>query len=101
MNDDADEPYDLPPYPLSALEPIHGKDLFDITSRLTPNIAYFLPRNVGAAEVANLAMPLDQPERDERGRPREREWVELEEEYKGDKVKAVTAYFGGLVGHAS
>lgn len=58
---------------------------------MTPNIAFFLPRNVDIAEVAALAAPA-QVEDD-----RDREWVEMEEEWVGDKLKAVTAYYGGLV----
>lgn len=28
---------------------------------------------------------------------REKEWVEVEEEWVGDKLKALTAYYGGLI----
>ncbi|WWD20242.1 hypothetical protein CI109_104718 [Kwoniella shandongensis] len=82
-----------PTFPLSAILPIHGSDLFNLTSTLTPNIAYYLPRNVDMQEIGALARPLEAV--DEVGR--KREWVEVEEEWVGGKVKAVTAYYGGLV----
>lgn len=79
-------------YPLSAIQPIHGKDLFELTSTITPNIAYYLPRNVDLKQVAALAHRLPTEEEG-----RHREWVEVEEEWVGDKLKAITAYYGGLV----
>ncbi|CAK9780866.1 hypothetical protein CC85DRAFT_285912 [Cutaneotrichosporon oleaginosum] len=87
-----------PTYPLSAVLPVPGDELFALTAPVTPNIAYYLPRNVDIAEVAALANKLDRPENDaEGGAERSREWVEVEEEWVGDKLKAVTAYYGGLV----
>lgn len=81
-------------YPLSAILPIHGKDLFDLCLTLTPNIAYYLPKNVNIDELAQLARPIDGTGSD---KGRNREWVEVEEEWVGDKLKAVTAYYGGLI----
>ena len=81
-------------YSLSSILPIHGKDLFDISAKITPNIAYFLPRNVDLNELGELA-PLVPSEGT---KVPTREWVEIEEERMGPKVKAVTAYFGGLAG---
>jgi trimethylguanosine synthase len=78
-------------YPLSAILPIHGKELFELCTSLTPNIAYYLPRNVNIDELSALARPL--PEEGGGGR----EWVEVEEEWVGDKLKAVTAYYGALI----
>lgn len=66
--------------------------MFELTSALTPNIAFFLPRNVDIDEISLLARRLDAP-----AQGRDREWVEIEEEWVGEKLKAVTAYFGGLV----
>ncbi|GAA6006639.1 hypothetical protein JCM11491_003127 [Sporobolomyces phaffii] len=85
---------DQPPaaYPLSALAPLHGAELFALASRVTPHIAYYLPRNVDLLEVANLSS-LKAGERE--GGKRER--VEIEEEWMSGKLKAVTAYFGELV----
>lgn len=70
-----------PTFPLDSLLPIPGKDLFALTSTITSNIAYYLPRNIDLREVAALS-PVDK--------------VEVEEEWMGDKLKAVTCYYGGL-----
>jgi trimethylguanosine synthase len=86
-------------YPLSAILPVHGKELFDLCTSLTPNIAYYLPRNVNVDELSALARPLDAQEK-EGGGGRDREWVEIEEEWVGDKLKAVTAYYGALIAEA-
>ncbi|GAA5982823.1 hypothetical protein JCM10908_006801 [Rhodotorula pacifica] len=74
-------------YPLSALAPLHGRDLFALARRITPNVAYFLPRNVDLLELAALVDPT------EKGGER----IEVEEEWMSGKLKAVTAYFGELV----
>jgi trimethylguanosine synthase len=88
-------------YPLSAILPIPGDELFTLSAGLTPNIAYFLPRNVDIQEVAALAAHIPHPTADTvDGSERAREWVEIEEEWVGDKLKAVTAYFGSLVSGA-
>ncbi|GAA6041420.1 hypothetical protein JCM8097_005242 [Rhodosporidiobolus ruineniae] len=92
-----------PAYPLSALAPLHGADLFSLARRITPNVAYYLPRNTDLLELA--ALPKVAPWK---GRPRLRageavegeaedeETVEVEEEWMGYKLKAITAYFGEL-----
>lgn len=82
-------------YSLSSILPIHGRDLFNLTSKLTPNIAYYLPRNMDMQEISELSRELDYPDPERKGRVRE--WVEVEEETVRDKVKALTIYFGGLV----
>lgn len=69
-------------YPLSRLEPVHGKQIFDISRALTKNIAYFLPRNLDIAEVASLVDPGER--------------IEIEEEWMGSKLKALTVYYGEL-----
>ncbi|RSH93348.1 hypothetical protein EHS25_007704 [Saitozyma podzolica] len=89
-------------YSLDHILPIPGDELFEITSALTPNIAYYLPRNVDVDALGRLAPKLEPAEMGgdaEAGGDarRDREWVEIEEEWVGDKLKAVTAYFGGLV----
>jgi len=71
-------------YPLSALAPLHGAELFALARRCTPNVALFLPRNVDLLELATLP-GLGQDEK-----------VEVEEAWMGWKCKAVTAYFGEL-----
>ncbi|KAI9638998.1 RNA cap guanine-N2 methyltransferase-domain-containing protein [Dioszegia hungarica] len=88
-------------FPLSAILPIPGDELFRISAAITPNIAYYLPRNVNMKEVAQLARRLDPPEMDDKGGMREKEWVEVEEEVVGEKVKAVTVYYGSLIADGS
>ncbi|WWC73757.1 uncharacterized protein I206_107729 [Kwoniella pini CBS 10737] len=86
-------------YPLSSILPIPGDELFDLTTTLTPNIAYYLPRNTDLKQLSALAKTIegngDKP--DNTNTERNREWVEIEEEWVGEKLKAITAYFGGLV----
>jgi len=87
-----------PTYPLSAILPIPGDELFRLTAPISPNIAYFLPRNVDIDELAALAASIPAPVHDTvDGSERTREWVEIEEEWVGDKLKAVTAYYGSLI----
>lgn len=71
-------------YPLSALAPLPGSDLFALARQCTRNVAFYLPRNVDLSELASLP-GLDDGER-----------IEIEEEWMGYKLKAVTAYFGEL-----
>ncbi|SCZ98236.1 BZ3500_MvSof-1268-A1-R1_Chr3-2g06239 [Microbotryum saponariae] len=78
-------------YPLSALAPLPGQDLYALSAALTPHIAMFLPRNVDLVEVAQLAQKKN-------GEYAE---VEIEEEWMGYKLKAITAYFGGLTCNAA
>ncbi|EPQ56095.1 S-adenosyl-L-methionine-dependent methyltransferase [Gloeophyllum trabeum ATCC 11539] len=70
-----------PEYSLRDIQPIPGKELFDLTRQITPHVAYYLPRNVSMEEVAALL-----PEK-----------IEVEEQWMGNKLKAVCCYFGGLV----
>jgi trimethylguanosine synthase len=70
-------------YPLSRLLPKHGKELFDISRKLTKNIAYYLPRNLDIHEAAALVDPSEK--------------VEIEEEWMGSKLKALTLYYADLV----
>lgn len=89
-----------PSYPLSAILPIPGDELFKLTHVVSPNIAYFLPRNVDIEEVSALATSLGDGNGVHDtldGSERQHEWVEMEEEWVGDKLKAVTAYYGSLV----
>ena len=86
-------------YPLAKVEPIPGDELFELTAGITPNIAYYLPKNTDLSELSRLARPTDPTRTDLSGgsEKRNREWVEIEEEWVGDKLKAITAYYGGLV----
>ncbi|KIL54717.1 hypothetical protein M378DRAFT_92026 [Amanita muscaria Koide BX008] len=73
------------PYSLSSMKPIHGAELFELSRKVTKNVAYYLPRNTRMEEVSVLV----------RGSS---EKVEVEEAWTGSKLKAITCYFGGLVG---
>jgi hypothetical protein len=72
----------LSDYSLNSLVPYIGTDLFQLASQLSPNLAFFLPKNTSLDELSQLAP--DDP-------------VEVEEAWFGEKLKAVTVYFGGLV----
>ncbi|KAI0642014.1 RNA cap guanine-N2 methyltransferase-domain-containing protein [Trametes meyenii] len=75
---------------LSGIRPIHGRDLFEVARGITKNIAYFLPRNTSLAEISSLL-----PQSPTEGITPEN--IEVEEEWMGSKLKALTCYFGGLV----
>ena len=78
-------------YGLESIRPIHGKELFDIARGITRNVAYFLPRNTNLAEISGL---VSQGDSQAVGTV---EMIEVEEEWTGSKLKALTCYFGGLV----
>ncbi|KAJ7695037.1 Tgs1 protein [Mycena rosella] len=82
-----------PSYTLASIQPIHGADLFRLSRRITPNVAYYLPRNTRLDEIGAL---LSDPPPDKVGDADEKEMVEVEEEWMGSKLKALTCYFGGL-----
>ncbi|KZT69236.1 S-adenosyl-L-methionine-dependent methyltransferase [Daedalea quercina L-15889] len=95
-----------PDFSLSAIKPVHGKELFKIARGITRNVAYFLPRNVNLEEIS--ALVIDERDNSEEYFPAQRqqskskekvasEMVEVEEEWMGSKLKALTCYFGGLV----
>lgn len=69
-------------YPLSRLLPKNGRELFNLSRQLTKNIAFYLPRNMDIHEAAALG------DKDET--------VEVEEEWMGSKLKALTFYYGDL-----
>ncbi|KZT10193.1 S-adenosyl-L-methionine-dependent methyltransferase [Laetiporus sulphureus 93-53] len=92
----------LAEYSLASIKPVHGKELFQLARRLTRNVAYFLPRNVNLEEVASLVREEAQAEGNGNADSTTRqdddvEMVEVEEEWMGSKLKALTCYFGGLV----
>ncbi|KAK0469601.1 Tgs1 protein [Desarmillaria tabescens] len=82
-----DQPTEYPLYTLASIQPIHGVDLFRLTRQMTPNVAYYLPRNTDVEELGAL---LDDD-------VQAKEYIEVEEEWMGSKLKALTCYFGGLV----
>lgn len=69
-------------YDLGKLQPIPGRGLFDLARTVTKNVAIFLPRSTDTIELASWASP--------------DELVEVEQEWVGEKLKAVTAYYGEL-----
>jgi trimethylguanosine synthase len=96
-------PESHPSYSLSSIHPIHGADLFRLSRRITRNIAFYLPRNIVLEEISDLLEPqsksLSTPEdfgTVNGNSTKEPEMVEVEEEWMGIKLKALTCYFGGL-----
>ncbi|PSR71046.1 hypothetical protein PHLCEN_2v13094 [Hermanssonia centrifuga] len=88
-----------PEFTLSQIQPIHGAELFHISRQITKNIAYFLPRNTNLNEISSLVTHA-QTGGFASGKEKEpevrQERVEVEEEWMGSKLKALTCYFGGL-----
>ena len=79
-----------PTYSISSISPIPGAQLFSLTRRITRNIAFYLPRNTRLEEVSALLS-------EENTGEVSTEQIEIEEEWMGTKLKALTCYFGGLV----
>jgi trimethylguanosine synthase len=89
------EPYE---YSLSNIQPFPGPQLFQLSRQITPNIAFYLPRNANLEEIGALTDPLDGKGKGRKDGPgTELEMVEVEEEWMNGKLKALTCYFGGLV----
>lgn len=87
---EAEEPRNnVTQYSLNNLTPLSGTELFTLARRITPNVALFLPRNQDLREVSDLVAPGS-------GNQIPAELVEVEEEWMGNKLKALTCYFGGL-----
>ena len=99
-----------PTYSLSSILPIHGAQLFSLTRRITRNIAFYLPRNTRVDEISALLSggknththTHTQEEEEHHHQNGEtvataEEQIEVEEEWMGNKLKALTCYFGGLV----
>ncbi|XP_004602585.2 trimethylguanosine synthase [Sorex araneus] len=60
-----------------------GFEVFRLSQKITNNIVYFLPRNADIDQVASLAGLGGQ--------------VEIEQNFLNNKLKTITAYFGGLI----
>ncbi|KAJ7089711.1 Tgs1 protein [Mycena belliarum] len=73
-----------PSYSLASIQPVHGAELFQLSRKITRNVAYYLPRNTRLDEIGGL-LSEDETEK-----------VEVEEAWMGQKLKALTCYFGGL-----
>ncbi|KAF5316713.1 hypothetical protein D9619_006753 [Psilocybe cf. subviscida] len=85
-----------PSYSLSSIQPIHGASLFDLTRSITKNVAYYLPRNTQLDEISGLLYKERQRTEGPTDAIDSQEKVEVEEEWMGNKLKALTCYFGGL-----
>jgi len=82
-----------PEFQLSDVTPIHGSELFKLAEHITPNIAYYLPRNASLQEISDLVTNRETGGLKGKNKARV---VEVEEEWMGVKLKALTCYFGGL-----
>lgn len=71
--------YDLEQF----LQPQPASKLMEETRKITKNISLFLPRNSDKDQLAILAGPGN--------------GVELEKNYLGKKLIAITAYYGDLI----
>ncbi|XP_057329514.1 trimethylguanosine synthase [Microplitis mediator] len=65
------------------LSPTGGSKLFSVAQKISPNISYFLPRNIDTIQLAILAGPGG--------------GVEVEQNFLDRKLVALTAYFGELL----
>jgi len=63
---------------------LNGIELLKCALQVTRNVIYYLPRNVCLHSLRNIGVPL-----------------EVERNFLGGKLKAVTLYFGDLVGQTS
>lgn len=91
---DSNQPSDASQHPefrLSDITPIDGSELFKLAERITPNITYYLPRNTNLQDISDLVSNTEQD-----GSTNKTRSVEVEEEWMGAKLKALTCYFGGL-----
>lgn len=83
-------------YSLAQTEPEPAAELFRLARLLTPNVAFYVPRNTALEDIAAL-LPASAPGvRDDESGTSGVEQVEVEEEWMGSKLKALTCYFGGL-----
>jgi len=85
-------------YSLARTQPERAAELFRLARLMTPNVAFYVPRNTVLEDIAGLLpppTPLDSAVNDG-GTVGGLEQVEVEEEWMGTKLKALTCYFGGL-----
>ena len=82
-------------YSLARTQPEPAAELFRLARLMTPNVAFYVPRNTALEDIASLlpaSVAVDGKESEVAGE----EQVEVEEEWMGTKLKALTCYFGGL-----
>jgi len=85
-----------PVYSLAQTQPEPAAELFRLARLLTPNVAFYVPRNTALEDIAAL-LPASLPGvGDDESVTSGVEQVEVEEEWMGPKLKALTCYFGGL-----
>jgi len=65
------------------IKPVSGNIMYNVASQITPNIAFFLPRNVDIEQIAALSKPGEK--------------VEVEKNILNSKVKTIMAYYGDLI----
>ena len=88
-----------PTYSLARTQPEPASELFRLARLMTPNVAFYVPRNSVLEDIAGLLpppAPLDGAGNDGGTASGGLERVEVEEEWMGTKLKALTCYFGGL-----
>lgn len=88
-----------PTYSLARTQPEPAVELFRLARQMTRNVAFYVPRNTVLEDVAGLLpppTPLDGVGDDGGTTGGGLERVEVEEEWMGTKLKALTCYFGGL-----
>ncbi|KAJ4482436.1 S-adenosyl-L-methionine-dependent methyltransferase [Lentinula aciculospora] len=88
-NSETSVPADPVTFSLSDIRPIHGVNLFELSRSISSNIAYYLPRNMDLNEISALT-------KEDLSKGNSPEFIEVEEEWMGRKLKALTCYFGGL-----
>ena len=76
-------------YPLSRLEPSGGADMYELARKMTSSICMYLPRTIDLHEVASLVGKAD--------RTSQGTFVNIEEQWLGNRCKALACYFGPLV----
>ncbi|EPB87649.1 hypothetical protein HMPREF1544_05532 [Mucor circinelloides 1006PhL] len=70
-------------YDLKSMIPGDGMNIHKIASQITPNVAFFVPRNTDPQQLAQLAGPGNT--------------CEIEQNSLNGKIKALTAYYGDLI----
>ena len=83
-------------YSLARTQPEPAAELFRLGRLLTPNVAFYVPRNTALEDIAALLPAPVAMNSKEEGWVAGEEQVEVEEEWMGTKLKALTCYFGGL-----
>ena len=64
--------------------PLGGSEIYELSRKVTPNIAYYVPRNVNVDQMVKLGGPGTH--------------VEIEQHFLNGKLKTMTAYYGELAG---